>query len=104
MTEPDVRCALLSVSDKRGLEPLARALAAAGYVLLSTGGTARALRGAGLDVVDVADHTAGRNAYLVEVHRGSTYRATTEIVERGSRHPVDVQVHVESGDATSPLR
>ena len=51
------RAALLSVSDKRGIEPLARALADAGLELLSTGGTARALREAGLPVTDVAEHT-----------------------------------------------
>ncbi len=49
--------ALLSVSDKRGIEELARALAAAGYALLSTGGTASRLRDAGLEVVEVAEHT-----------------------------------------------
>ncbi len=52
-----VRRALLSVSDKTGLEEFARALAGAGVELLSTGGTARALGAAGLAVVEVADHT-----------------------------------------------
>lgn len=51
------RCALISVSNKDGVVALAEALAAAGYTLLSTGGTARLLRDAGLDVTDVADHT-----------------------------------------------
>ncbi|WP_308917058.1 bifunctional phosphoribosylaminoimidazolecarboxamide formyltransferase/IMP cyclohydrolase [Jannaschia sp. LMIT008] len=49
--------ALLSVSDKTGLADLGRALAARGVALISTGGTARALRDAGLDVTDVADVT-----------------------------------------------
>jgi phosphoribosylaminoimidazolecarboxamide formyltransferase/IMP cyclohydrolase len=49
--------ALLSVSDKTGLIDLARALAARGVELLSTGGSAKALRAAGLAVVDVADVT-----------------------------------------------
>lgn len=49
--------ALLSVSDKTGLVDFARALAAAGWELLSTGGTARTLRDAGLAVRDVADVT-----------------------------------------------
>ncbi len=44
-----VRRALLSVSDKTGLEELGRALAGRGVELVSTGGTARALRDAGLD-------------------------------------------------------
>ncbi len=49
--------ALLSVSDKTGLVDLARALAEAGVELVSTGGTAAALSGAGLAVVDVAQVT-----------------------------------------------
>ena len=49
--------ALLSVSDKTGLLELARALAARGVELLSTGGTARALRDAGLVVRDVSEAT-----------------------------------------------
>ena len=49
--------ALLSVSDKSGLVDLARALAESGIELLSTGGTAAALSGAGLAVVDVAQIT-----------------------------------------------
>ncbi len=49
--------ALLSVSDKTGLIDLARALAARGVEILSTGGSAKALRDAGLHVVDVADVT-----------------------------------------------
>ena len=52
-----IRRALISVSDKRGLAPFARALAARGVALVSTGGTARALREAGLPVVEVADVT-----------------------------------------------
>ena len=48
------RRALLSVSDKTGLVPFAGRLVAAGFELVSTGGTARALRGAGLPVTDVA--------------------------------------------------
>jgi phosphoribosylaminoimidazolecarboxamide formyltransferase/IMP cyclohydrolase len=49
--------ALLSVSDKTGLVDLARALAGQGVELVSTGGTATALREAGLDVKDVSDLT-----------------------------------------------
>jgi len=52
-----LRRALISVSDKTGLVPLAEALAARGVELVSTGGTARALREAGLAVRDVADLT-----------------------------------------------
>ena len=52
-----VRRALLSVSDKAGLVELARGLAAQGVELLSTGGTARALKEAGLAVTEVAEVT-----------------------------------------------
>jgi len=57
MTLRPVRRALLSVSDKSGLVDFAKALAAKGVVLLSTGGTAEALRKAGLPVTDVSDVT-----------------------------------------------
>ena len=49
--------ALLSVSNKEGLVPLAEGLLAAGYRLISSGGTAAALQAAGLAVTKVADHT-----------------------------------------------
>jgi len=49
--------ALISVSDKRGIIEFATRLAEMGYGLLSTGGTARALAEAGLDVTEVSDHT-----------------------------------------------
>lgn len=53
-TPPRPRRALLSVSDKSGLVDLGRALAAAGFELVSSGGTAGALREAGLRVTDVS--------------------------------------------------
>src|SRR5262249_39764023 len=49
--------ALLSVSDKAGLIEFARALAAHGVELVSTGGTAKAIAGAGLEVKDVSELT-----------------------------------------------
>lgn len=52
-----VRRALLSVSDKTGIADFGRALSALGVELLSTGGTAVALREAGLEVTDVAAFT-----------------------------------------------
>ena len=57
MTDVIIRRALLSVSDKTGLAELGAALAARGVELVSTGGTAKALREAGLTVRDVADLT-----------------------------------------------
>ncbi|MEW9854698.1 bifunctional phosphoribosylaminoimidazolecarboxamide formyltransferase/IMP cyclohydrolase [Novosphingobium sp. M1R2S20] len=52
-----VRRALLSVSDKSGLAELGQSLAARGVELVSTGGTAKALRDAGLTVKDVSEVT-----------------------------------------------
>src|SRR5262245_55854091 len=49
--------ALLSVSDKTGIVDLGRGLAARGFELVSTGGTARALADAGLPVTSVSDVT-----------------------------------------------
>jgi len=49
--------ALLSVSDKTGLVDFARTLVSAGYELISTGGTSKTLRDAGLKVADISDVT-----------------------------------------------
>jgi phosphoribosylaminoimidazolecarboxamide formyltransferase/IMP cyclohydrolase len=56
-TNPRITRALISVSDKRGVVELARRLAAAGVEILSTGGTASALKSAGIQAKDIADHT-----------------------------------------------
>ena len=52
-----IKTALLSVSDKSGLVDFARGLAAFGATILSTGGTAKRLRDAGVKVTEVSDHT-----------------------------------------------
>jgi len=72
-----VRRALISVSDKTGLVPFAQALAAHGVEILSTGGSARTLRDAGIEVRDVSEHTGfpeildGRVKTLVpQIHGG----------------------------------
>ena len=57
MTDVAIRRALISVSDKKGLVELGKALAARGVEVLSTGGTAKALKDAGVAVKDVAEHT-----------------------------------------------
>ncbi len=57
MTDVKISRALLSVSDKSGLIELSTALAAHGVELVSTGGTAKALRDAGLSVRDISDLT-----------------------------------------------
>ena len=49
--------ALISVSDKTGIVDFARALSERGVVILSTGGTFRALKNAGIAVTEVSDHT-----------------------------------------------
>ena len=54
---PKIVRALLSVSDKSGLVPFARILAEAGVELVSTGGTAKALRAEGLAVIELSDYT-----------------------------------------------
>jgi len=96
-----VRRALLSVSDKTGLVELARALAAHGVELLSTGGTAKAIREAGLPVKDVSDVTGfpemmdGRVKTLHPmVHGGLLGRAGTDdavMAEHGIA-PIDLLV------------
>ena len=57
MADGAIRRALISVADKAGLVELAKALDGQGVEILSTGGTARALRDAGLAVKDVSEHT-----------------------------------------------
>jgi len=77
--------ALLSVSDKSGLVEFAKTLAAAEVELISTGGTAKALRDAGLPVQDLSDYTGfpemldGRVKTLhPKVHGGLLYRRADE--------------------------
>jgi phosphoribosylaminoimidazolecarboxamide formyltransferase / IMP cyclohydrolase len=57
MDQRKIARALLSVSDKTGLAEFARALARHGVEIVSTGGTAKLLREAGIDVIDVAEVT-----------------------------------------------
>ncbi len=57
MADGAIRRALISVSDKSGLVDLAKALRAQGVQILSTGGTAKSLKDAGLAVTDVSEHT-----------------------------------------------
>jgi phosphoribosylaminoimidazolecarboxamide formyltransferase/IMP cyclohydrolase len=102
MTHP-IRRALISVSDKTGLVPLGQALAAAGVHLLSTGGSARALRDAGIPVTEVSDHTGfpeildGRVKTLVPAIHGGILgrRDTPEHVSQMAQHgiaPIDLVV------------
>ncbi len=104
MTEPvPIRRALLSVSDKRGLVTLARALGTHGAAILSTGGSAEALRAAAIEVTDVSDHTGfpeildGRVKTLVpEIHGGILGRrddpSHREQMARHAIAPIDLVV------------
>ena len=95
--------ALLSVSDKTGLIELGKALAAHGVALVSTGGTAKALREAGLAVDDISDLTGfpemmdGRVKTLhPKVHGGLlAVRGNAEHVASMTEHaiaPIDLVV------------
>lgn len=96
-----IRRALISVSDKEGLTEYAQRLASHGVELVSTGGTARTLKEAGLDVVDVADLTGypemmdGRVKTLhPAVHGGLLFRRDMEThrrdAERHGIQPIDL--------------
>jgi phosphoribosylaminoimidazolecarboxamide formyltransferase/IMP cyclohydrolase len=97
-----IRRALLSVHDKTGLVELAQHLAGAGVELIASGGTARALRAAGLDVVEVSDMTGapeilgGRVKTLhPAVHGGILARRTEEHLNELAQHqlqPIDLVV------------
>ena len=98
-----IRRALLSVSDKVGLVDFARRLSKQGAALVSTGGTARALREAGLDVQDVASLTGfpetldGRVKTLhPAVHGGLLARRTDpddlDQLEQHEIEPIDLVV------------
>lgn len=96
-----IRRALLSVSDKTGLVELARALAQLGVELLSTGGTYRALREAGLAVREVSEHTGfpemmdGRVKTLhPKIHGGLLGRRGTDdaLMQEHGIAPIDLLV------------
>src|SRR5580765_2374775 len=96
-----IRRALLSVSDKTGLIELAKALAARGVELVSTGGTAKAIRDAGLSVQDVSEVTdfpemmGGRVKTLHPVvHGGLLGRAGTDdaVMAEHDIEPIDLLV------------
>src|SRR5450755_3519153 len=107
-----IRRALISVSDKAGLAPFAQALAAHGVHLLSTGGSARALREAGVAVMEVSEHSGfpeildGRVKTLVpQIHGGILGRRdVAEHVAQMAEHgiaPIDlVAVNLYPFEAT----
>jgi len=98
-----IQRALLSVSDKTGLIPFAQILAKTGIEIISTGGTAKALREAGLKVKDISEHTGfpemldGRVKTLhPKVHGGLLYIRGNETheaaVKAHSIAPIDLVV------------
>jgi phosphoribosylaminoimidazolecarboxamide formyltransferase/IMP cyclohydrolase len=97
----NVRRALVSVSDKRGLIPFVTGLTQLGVEVLSTGGTCRALREAGLDVVEVSEKTGfpeimdGRVKTLHPVIHGGLLgrRGTDEaVMQEHGIEPIDMLV------------
>ncbi len=89
-----IQRALISVSDKTGLVPFAQILAQAGVEMISTGGTAKTLREAGLAVKDISEHTGfpemldGRVKTLhPKVHGGLLF------IRGNETHEAAVQAH-----------
>jgi phosphoribosylaminoimidazolecarboxamide formyltransferase/IMP cyclohydrolase len=97
----NVRRALVSVSDKRGLIPFVTALRELGVEIVSTGGTCRLLREAGLDVIEVSEKTGfpeimdGRVKTLHPViHGGLLGRRGTDVavMDEHNIEPIDLLV------------
>ncbi|RZV38208.1 MAG: bifunctional phosphoribosylaminoimidazolecarboxamide formyltransferase/IMP cyclohydrolase [Chromatiales bacterium] len=97
----NVRRALVSVSDKRGLVPFVQGLAELGVEVLSTGGTCRQLREAGLEVIEVSEKTGfpeimdGRVKTLHPVIHGGLLgrRGTDEaVMDEHGIEPIDLLV------------
>lgn len=89
-----IQRALISVSDKSGLVPFAKKLSESGVALISTGGTAKAIRDAGLEVSDLSEYTGfpemldGRVKTLhPKVHGGLLY------LRENAAHCKTVQEH-----------
>jgi phosphoribosylaminoimidazolecarboxamide formyltransferase/IMP cyclohydrolase len=94
-----VRRALVSVSDKRGLIPFVEGLVGLGVEILSTGGTCRQLREAGLDVIEVSEKTGfpeimdGRVKTLhPTIHGGLLGRRGTDeaVMQEHGIEPIDL--------------
>lgn len=96
-----IQNALISVSDKTGIETFGQALAAAGIQILSTGGSAKALRAAKVPVRDVSDYTGspeimnGRVKTLhPKIHGGILARRGTDeaVMREHDISPIDLVV------------
>ncbi len=74
-----IKRALISVSDKTGVVEMAKGLTALGAEVLSTGGTAKALREAGVQVTDVAAYTGSPeilDGRVKTLHPQDSWRST----------------------------
>lgn len=98
-----IRRALISVTDKEGIAEFAKELSGLGVEILSTGGTAKAIGQAGVDVVEVSDYTGfqemldGRVKTLhPKVHAGILYRRDlkdhVDQMEKAGLPPIDLVV------------
>jgi phosphoribosylaminoimidazolecarboxamide formyltransferase/IMP cyclohydrolase len=98
-----IKQALISVSDKTGIVEFAQALSQCGVTILSTGGTAKELKNAGIDVIEVSDYTGfpemldGRVKTLhPKIHAGILAQrdlpAHMEIMERMSFSTIELVV------------
>jgi phosphoribosylaminoimidazolecarboxamide formyltransferase / IMP cyclohydrolase len=98
-----IKQALISVSDKTGIVEFAQALSQCGVTILSTGGTAKELKNAGIDVIEVSDYTGfpemldGRVKTLhPKIHAGILAQRDLathmEIMERMSFPAIDLVV------------
>jgi phosphoribosylaminoimidazolecarboxamide formyltransferase / IMP cyclohydrolase len=94
---PRIRRALVSLSDKSGLDRLAHALADWNVALISTGGTSARLKGAGFAVTDVSDVTGFPEAFdgrvktlHPKIHGGLlAVRGNAEHVEAAEKHKIE---------------
>src|SRR3989337_1981648 len=98
-----VKRALMSVSNKKGIVDFAKELSAMGIEILSTGGTAKSLRDAGISVIEVSDYTGfpemleGRLKTLhPKIHGGLLSRRNNpkdmEDIKKHDIKPIDVVV------------
>lgn len=88
-----IKRALLSVSDKTGLDDFAKRLAALGVQLISTGGTCKYLRDLGLDVTEISDYTGAPELFDGRV------KTLHPKVHGGLLQRRDLQEHRDQADA-----
>ncbi|HZK75799.1 MAG TPA: bifunctional phosphoribosylaminoimidazolecarboxamide formyltransferase/IMP cyclohydrolase [Candidatus Kapabacteria bacterium] len=92
-----IRRALISVYDKTGLDVLARALAARGVELYSTGGTEKYLKSLGLSVISISEFTQSPEIF------GGRLKTLHPMVHGGLLFRRDVSSHIEEAEANGIL-